>query len=273
MLVPADSPLTCTDEQVTDATGLHVDNLRKLITWGAIKPVQGGGGRGRVRKWTTRQALRIAVTAQFVEAGFSLQMAHTITYCLPLDDLLYVYDPELLEKVIAAKGLVSDQRLLIDLTASEAPEVWPGADHLGSRTLIVDGRYLYTDALGQSPTLWAVIDAERQRVFPEHFSPLQFLPGTGMAHEYGLPRDADAAKIDRGSLLIDDAYLVRRKRRKELPEGVLPLGIPHQVIGLESLICRSLLVINLALGMMMCVRRLRGLPTPYKPVEIPYDEQ
>src|SRR5216684_6744624 len=82
-----------TDEQVTNACNLHIDNLRRLITWGAVCPVQSGGGRGRVRQWTARQALRISVTAQFVEAGFSLQMSHTITYCLPLDDLLYAYDP------------------------------------------------------------------------------------------------------------------------------------------------------------------------------------
>jgi hypothetical protein len=38
--------------------------------------------------------MQIAATAEFVDARFSLKMAHTLTYCLPLDNLLLLYDLE-----------------------------------------------------------------------------------------------------------------------------------------------------------------------------------
>src|SRR5262249_55086916 len=92
-----------TDAQVLDATGLPIDSLRRLITWGAVRPAQAGGGRGRVRLGTTRQALRITATAQFTAAGFSLQMAHTLTYCVPLDGLMGIFDPEELAAGLAKR--------------------------------------------------------------------------------------------------------------------------------------------------------------------------
>lgn len=259
-----------TDEQVTTATRLHVDNLRKLITWGAVKPLQAGGGRGRVRMWSTRQALRISVTAQFVEAGFSLQMAHTLTYCLPLDDLLYVYDPEVLALFIAKKPELYEEDLLSVLTGRAEIGSRFTERYLGSRTLVVDGRYLYSDALGDCPCLMAVIDPVRQRAFPTA-SPSQFLYGAGMVEDLDLPRVADAVHIDRSSLLIDDQYFVRRKKWKPLPEAILPKGIEGQLVGLDKIVCRTLLVINLALGLATCVRTLRGVPTNYQPRELPYD--
>ena len=71
-------PQRFTDEQVTEACNLHVDNLRKLITWGAVIPAQAGGGRGRVRLWTMGHVRRISITASIQNAGFSLRLAHTI---------------------------------------------------------------------------------------------------------------------------------------------------------------------------------------------------
>ena len=43
------SKTTFTGDAVTAACGLHRDNLRRLITWRAVIPVQAGAGRGRVR--------------------------------------------------------------------------------------------------------------------------------------------------------------------------------------------------------------------------------
>ena len=84
---------TFTDERLTTACNLHVDNLRQLITWKAVIPYQRGGGRGRVRLWTLDHVYRISMTASIFNAGFSLKMAHTLAYLLPWDDLLYSNRP------------------------------------------------------------------------------------------------------------------------------------------------------------------------------------
>ena len=85
-----------TDQQVTEACGLHVDNLRQLITWKAVVPAQSGGGRGKIRLWTAAHVRRISVTATLFNAGFSLKLAHTIAYCIPEDHWLDIYEPDVL---------------------------------------------------------------------------------------------------------------------------------------------------------------------------------
>ena len=69
---------TFTDEQVTEVCKLYLDNLRELITWKAVLPVQRGGGRGRVRLWSLEHVQRIAAIAAIFNSGFSLRIAHTI---------------------------------------------------------------------------------------------------------------------------------------------------------------------------------------------------
>jgi len=262
---------TYTDEQVTAATGLHVDNLRKLITWGAVRPAQAGGGRGRIRKWTTRQALRIAVTAQFVDAGFSLQMAHTLTYCLPLDDLLHVYDPAKMRTVVEQSKADEDRRMLRQLVDPVPPEL-PHDRYIGSLTVLVDGRYLYSDCLGDIPTLMAIIDADTPKVYPTWGSPSQFQYGAGVTELLKLRPATDAESIDQSSLLIDDKYVRPRKGRKYSTD-VIPQHLPTQLIAIDHVVCKSLLIINLALGMLQCVRSLQGLSTDYQPHERPYDDE
>ncbi|MBX7199048.1 MAG: MerR family transcriptional regulator [Rhodospirillaceae bacterium] len=262
---------TYTDEQVTTATGLHVDNLRKLITWGAVRPAQGGGGRGRVRKWTTRQALRIAITAHLVDAGFSLQMAHTVTYCLPLDDLLHAYDPAMMRAVAAKSKDQWDAFMLQQLTDPSQPDL-PNDRYLGSLTVLVDGRYLYSDCLGDSPYLMAVIDQGASIVYPTWSSPYTFQYGSGTTEELDLPRTVDAAEIERSSLLINEKYLRPRKGRT-IPTAVLPKGVPHQIIAIDDIVCKTLVVINLALSLLRCVRSLQGLPIEYQPHERRRDDQ
>lgn len=266
--IPLDD--TYTDDQVTAATGLHVDNLRKLITWGAVRPAQAGGGRGRVRKWTTRQALRIAVTAQFVSAGFSLQMAHTLTYCLPLDDLLHVYDPAKMRAVIEQSKDEADRRMLRQLVDPAQPEI-PHDRYIGSLTVLVDARYLYSDCLGDCPTLMAIIDAGAPKVYPTWGSPSTFQYGSGVTELLKLRPATDAENIEQSSLLIDDKYVRPRKARK-YPADVIPQNLPTQLIAIDHVVCKSLLVINLALGMLQCTRSLQGLTTHYQPHELPYNE-
>jgi hypothetical protein len=274
---------TFTDEQVTRACGLHLDNLRRLITWGAVTPAQSGGGRGRVRKWTARQALRISVTAQFVEVGFSLQMAHTLTYCLPLDDLLYAYDPAVLRTHLKGKRDRGSLRFKA-MIERDATDYWPSKQYLGSEVFFVDRWLLYADVLGDSPTLLAIIDQERQRIYPRH-NPYEFLYGAGMVVDFGLPKVVDARKISRKSLLIDDEYLAEpfdeppsgkqldRVVAKELRrfEKKIPRGVDTQLSSAERLVCRNLIAVNLAVGLTAFVRQLLGLPVNYHPMEEQYD--
>ncbi len=87
---------TFTDQQVTTACGMHQDNLRRLITWKAVIPVQARGGRGRVRLWSMEHARRISIISTLFNAGFSLRLAHTIAYCLPFEQRLNTYEPYIL---------------------------------------------------------------------------------------------------------------------------------------------------------------------------------
>jgi DNA-binding transcriptional MerR regulator len=77
-----------TDKQMTEACGLHQDNLRRLITWKAVTPIQAGGGRGKIRLWNFDHVRRISSIALLFNAGFSLRLAHTIAYCLPFEEIL-----------------------------------------------------------------------------------------------------------------------------------------------------------------------------------------
>lgn len=262
------APPLYTDQQVITATGMPIDSLRRLITWGAVRPAQAGGGRGRVRLWTTRQALRISVTAQFAATGFSLQMAHTLTYCIPpLDNLLTLYDPETLilfyaEKRLKFPELPDEHEQLDRLTKPRGLKEWPMPGvYLGSETLIIDGRYLYSDAWGGEPLFMAEIDAERQRVV-RYLDPARD-PELNELLDKVAPRDVHS--IDRSSLLLDRNYV--RGRRFHTDKDALPQRINGQVF------CKSLLSINLALGLVLCVRQLRGLSTDYAPSELPPPEE
>lgn len=69
------------DEQFCRAVSLHIQNVRKLATWGAVKPATaGGGGRGKVRMWNLDDVRQVAMVSAAFHAGFSLRMAHALTY-------------------------------------------------------------------------------------------------------------------------------------------------------------------------------------------------
>jgi hypothetical protein len=259
-----------TDEQVTSACDLHIDNLRRLITWGAVKPERSGGGRGRVRKWTVRQGLRISVTAQFVNAGFSLQMAHTLTYCLPLDDLLYVYDPDFIRTHLKKNRDIGSRRLRL-MISSRAKNYWPTGDYLGSEVFIVDRRYVYADVLGGRGILFAVIDLDRQRVYP-WLSPLSYYAGMGVAEHFRLESKPDTSQVSRKSLLIDDEFLVDESNNNKFGIHV-PKNVNRRIISINKLICQNLCVINLAVGLTEFVRRLLGLPIDYHHFEDDYSHE
>jgi hypothetical protein len=85
-----------TDEQLVEATGLHIDNVRKLVTWGAVSPAKGGRGRGNIRYWYASTVRYVARVAALFDAGLSLQMAHTINFLQMLDVVYDFADPEIL---------------------------------------------------------------------------------------------------------------------------------------------------------------------------------
>jgi hypothetical protein len=268
----AEAPPLYTDQQVIAATGMPVDSLRRLITWGAVKPAQSGGGRGRVRLWTTRQALRISTTAQFADAGFSLRMAHTLTYCFPLDRLVTLYDPETLRTGIEehkrkfpddpTEGTDTLLRMLTSKT--RRPGEWPlPGEYEGSETVILDRRYLFSDVFGDAPTFMAEIDLDRQKVVPYHGALVSKFYDDVLEKEL----DTDVSRIDKRSLLIDRKYL--SKKGVQIAREAYNRA-PSQMI-MSEVLCKSRVSINLALGFMLCVRTLRGLPTPYEPVVL-WDE-
>jgi hypothetical protein len=254
---------TFTDEQVTAACNLHIDNLRRLITWGAVRPVQGGGGRGRVRLWDFRQAMRIAVTAEFFEAGFSLQMAHTLTYCLPFDDLLHIYDPKFLVENVDQQS--PKDAYLRAMMNEEATNYWPPGDAVGGEIWIINRRFVYADLLGDTGHPFGIIDPERNRFYPM-VNPTKFYWGV-VTQGRGKRAWAKPAiqKIDRQSLLLDDAYFSSRTRGRIKGLSKLPIlqTLPlrgEQIDVPEERYYRSLLKINMNVGLVGAFRGLLGFP-------------
>lgn len=123
-----------TDQQLFEATDLHMANVKRLITWGAVRPAKGGKGRGRVRLWEARAIRHIACVAALIKTGMSLRTAHTIAYLDIAGELfLDLTDPE----THALNG-VTDHRWFDPNTPLD-PD-----DDLAFRLYIVDGQYLFT---------------------------------------------------------------------------------------------------------------------------------
>ena len=281
----ANTGMTFTDAQIEEACGLHVDNLRRLITWRAVRPVQAGGGRGRVRLWSLRQALQIAVTAEFFHAGFSLQMAHTLAYCLPIHGLLDLY--EAAEDLRDAAGM----RHLFD-----PDKINPTAE-IGGDVVILNRKYIYTDLFDDNsfhddePTEWygdcrfcivAVIADGGTSVMP-------LLSGViSISNKYYVADGVESMvsgrelDIDRSSLLVDDLDLRVTDNRTNDPVLERQLNsrfdevvgnAPRMFRDTEYLNYRSSQEIHLSVGLHIAYRKLIGLPVDYHIVEEPHDEE
>jgi hypothetical protein len=247
---------TFTDDALTAACGLHMDNLRRLITWRAVVPVQAGGGRGRVRLWTLPQALRISVTAQFFDAAFSLQMAHTLTYCLPLDDMLQRYDPTFLKDQAISE---EDGALL----SSKTYLIKSSRDRIG-HVFVLDRTYVYADVLGEIPYLSGVLKLEENRFYPTH-DPSRFLWGMIANRFNRRPTKTGMHDIDESSLLLGDVYFGGKRRDVNKAHEALVGGIDTQIIDWDRITFRSCLVIDLSVGLELTFRRLLNLPVTYSP--------
>jgi hypothetical protein len=250
-----------TDEQVTRACNLHIDNLRRLITWGAVKPVQAGGGRGRVRLWSFAQAMRVAATAEFFEAGFSLQMAHTLSHCLPLDDMLRFYDPHFIEQNVDLKD--PKEKHVKRLLSRRGSNYWMPEAAVGSEIIIIDRRLVYADVLGDTPTLFGIIDPTNNLYYPT-FDPKHFLWGM-VSPEIEPPFPTPAiAKISRASLLIDRGYFQDDEKTLEALFTKITKDIETQIGDPDEHLFRNYLKINLNVGLVIAFRKLLGLPVAYE---------
>ena len=255
--------VTCTDKQVTAACDLHLDNLRQLITWGAVAPVPSGGGRGHVRRWTFPQAMRIAVTAAFVDAGFSLKMAHTLTYCLPLDDMLSLYDPEFIDRYVDLEN--PNERHIKALLDPGSDEYWPDENHIGT-VFIIDRCLVYADVLGEVPCLRGLLDVRSNLYYPT-FNPNHFLWGMIFNIIPDIPKQAAITKVSRNSLLIHDRYFSSSAEEIESFCKKITRGLTIQIDDPEDLAYHHYVKISLAAGLSTAFRRLLGLPVVHTTVE------
>ena len=250
---------TYTDEQVTRAAGLHLDNLRKLITWGAVKPVQAGGGRGKTRLWEGWQALRISITSQIANSGFSLQMAHTLCSCLPVSDLVQAYDPDIIRwraKFRAERG----EKRLRAMIAPAGTGYWPRARYSDGEIAIIDSRFVYYapyDPWGEDGrhSFAGVIDHDRNRFLPFYgVGPAVDVPSTNLPK-----RIRDNAVVSRSSLLVDDEYLtIDEKARTRRIQNLLPAGLSFELPA--KFLYSTLVAVNLEVGLTMFIRKLLELP-------------
>jgi hypothetical protein len=78
-----------TDDDVMRCTGLSIRSTRELIKRRAVRTRTAARGAGHNRTFDATTLKRLAVAAAIKDAGFSLQLAGSMAYLLPSDDLLY----------------------------------------------------------------------------------------------------------------------------------------------------------------------------------------
>lgn len=69
---------TVSDDVLRQATGLHIDVVRRLVTEKVFAPETAGGGRGRMRLWKLTDFWRAGLVAAFMSSGLSAPV------CAPL---------------------------------------------------------------------------------------------------------------------------------------------------------------------------------------------
>ena len=90
----------------------------------------------------------------------------------------------------------------------------------------------------------------------------------GIASGFGLKADPYIENVSRHFLLIDDEFL---NDSFDSDYGrfakYIPKGVDTSIASMDSLVCRNLCLINLAVGLTEFVRKLLGLPVSYHPFE------
>jgi hypothetical protein len=244
---------TFTDEQITDACEISQENLRKLIQWGAVRPLQSGGGRGKVRLWNFSQATRISVTAQFFNAGFSLKMAHTLAYALPLDDMLLAYDLDLWND----KSISEEDSFHKDLLDSEGTYFGYSERRIG-HVIITKQKYVYCDALGDSPTIFGIIDKRRNIYITAKSHSTFYFGGIADLYEH-VPRKVGMADISPETLAIEIVS------HDEFNAKNGPASDVHTQLLCHNDYPSSFQIIALYMGLSSTIRKLLDLPVDKHP--------
>jgi len=174
-------------------------------------------------------------------------MAHTLTYCLPLDYLLRAYEAVMPE---SARGIYATRL--------------PTKEALGSETFIVDKKYLYSDVRGTRGVLFAEIDDVNQKVYPRFG--LQELSEWELPDMFYTDDSQDLRNVSMKSLLIDEGESFEGRAHVSHPPG-----FPDPVASPDKIVCRDLLIVNLAIGLTIFTNRLLGIPFKYFPYET-YEE-
>ena len=93
-----------------------------------------------------------------------------------------------------------------------------------------------------------------------------------MAERFNLPEKADVSNINQDSLLVDKKFLNSKGEAhfKKFMK-LVPDRVKTQIIGIEFLLCKNLINVNLAVGLTDFVRNLLNLPNSYTPYESPIE--
>jgi hypothetical protein len=106
------------DAELEAATGLPILHVRRLITWRAVTPAE--GGKGVVRQWDRHAVRHIACVNALYLAGLSLPMAHTLGMLAPARFAIDIIDPDPKLPAAAKRGWFNPHR---PLRASEGSDV------------------------------------------------------------------------------------------------------------------------------------------------------
>lgn len=239
------------DDELLKATGLHIDNVRKLVTWGAVRPAKGGRGRGRVRMWYAHTVRHIACVAALVNAGLSLKIAHTLVYLDVLGHIFFdIIDPETLAMNAGDKEGWFDPERPLD----------PHDDH-DFRLIIADGRYVFIRSYNE-PIAKGIIANGRFR------SNVDFgqMIGSGELDENGKPINLRPIweRIAPGRCEIDPGSLAWEYDPSLRDDAAIDWQTAFDA-------AVSITTVNLSLACKIAMRRLLGIPvffvSPKSPAE------
>jgi len=98
------------DAELEVATGLPLLHVRRLITWGAVSPAE--GGKGVVRQWDRHAIRHIACVNALYLSGLSLPIAHTLGMLTPARFSIDIIDPNIKLPAAAKRGWFNSRRPL-----------------------------------------------------------------------------------------------------------------------------------------------------------------
>lgn len=195
-------------------------------------------------------------------------MAHTLAYALPLDDMLSLYDLDFLDT------LQTDINEFVgkNLVGREEAEIYPYWRAIG-HVVVVNNKYVYSDALGDYPTLWGVIDWDKN-VFVVRKKLESFYWGMVANNVDNHPKHVGVNDIDRSSLLVCEFDYSSDASAKEYWNSLMDErnGVPYMLYDPDDYGFSSLMI-NLYVGLHVMIRRLLGLPYRLVKYESRHEDQ